>query len=860
MTAFAINSGGTTDWDSLSGGSVNATLDTYTISNASTLRINTDSYQCANHSAAFGSLDNVGYAGIGGKCLIDPTAVRVIPFDTGSGNVPAIGTTISQGGVSGALLGVWADWQSEPLAAGAAMPAAGYIKIKSVTGDTFGPGALIGIGASATGPDVQGWIEVRGADTAAITVPRIGQFEVKQAWFELGTTSGSRGQIIACPTTGTASAYIPGIWIETAAGSGVYERYCSMGARAASAADPTDKRGLVFWQTTAGIRIGNDGTNNVGYLPPAGCKVRVPAVLLTCCTRTAGSGSGPRVAPNATLATRQEFVTNASGDVAIDGAMVQWYANFVQPYRLVLKRSCVLDTMTATKVVAPLDVDDVIVSTDGSTTQTALTVGQTFSPGVIANSTFARLSLAASGQYVAANNYSSDVTFSNVRCVALTNRGHAVVGTLTNNAATRTKFYSCEFIGARCVFFGGGSGIELVNCQYADRFSGQTDSTYAQYAIDVSAGLVRLMIDGVGFMGLPNVHPYSAVIRTGGGCSDVTIRNIGTFASPLDLGSANASGYLYSSAQSNERMRIQRCYVVNTRIGLAQTHSGDIGVIYENSAGDYSDTTQFSQLEGLVRGVGVIGGTLSGTAVFGTHWADKFASATTGLIEVFGNEPTVASAAQCQVTGGSALFDAFGNVLLVAVGDQVTWEMPYFALGHTAAADAAPTLTGTNTANLSYEFQYALDGGYNGTWLALSRANWFAVGAIDPATGIRLKIRATCVTASVANALAHLRLYTETTSAAQSTNLYPLEAYTLTLTGLVAGSDIVVLAAGTETLRDAVDAHPGTSYGYVYETPESVDIAVYKPGQIPFFIRNYALGAGNASLPVAQVADATYVE
>ena len=53
MAAFTPNTGGTVNWDTLSGGSTNATLDTYTISNGTTLLIDTGSYQCANHSTAF---------------------------------------------------------------------------------------------------------------------------------------------------------------------------------------------------------------------------------------------------------------------------------------------------------------------------------------------------------------------------------------------------------------------------------------------------------------------------------------------------------------------------------------------------------------------------------------------------------------------------------------------------------------------------------------------------------------------------------------------------------------------------------------------------------------------------------------
>lgn len=113
MTAFSINTGGTVYFDQLSGGSTNATLDVYTISNNTTFVIRTDSYACPNHSTAFGSLDYVSPSGLGGKLKFDPTYTRQISYTGGSGTVPAYGTTISQGGVSGVFLGVWAGWQSQ---------------------------------------------------------------------------------------------------------------------------------------------------------------------------------------------------------------------------------------------------------------------------------------------------------------------------------------------------------------------------------------------------------------------------------------------------------------------------------------------------------------------------------------------------------------------------------------------------------------------------------------------------------------------------------------------------------------------------------------------------------------------------
>lgn len=855
MTAFACNSGGVENWDSKTGGSVNATLDSYTISNGTTLLIDTDTYQCANHSTAFGSVDTVTFSGTGGKLKVDGTNVRVIPYNAGTGNVPAIGTTISQGGVSATLLGVWSGWQAEPTAAAAAMPASGYIKVKNKTGGDFAAGALTGIGASATGADVVGWIEVRGADTAAVTVPRLGAFEVTGDWFELGTTNGTRGQVIPCPTTATVAGVFPGVWIETASGSGVYERFSGAGSIVALSTIPTDERGKIVWQTTSGIRIGSDGTNNVGFLPPTGCKVRIPNVIFTCCTRTA-SGSGPRVLPNATLATRQEFVTTAAGDIAIDKAVLQWCGNFLQAYRADVTNSAVSDSLILNEIAGPVNVDNVIVSPTQAQLNFALYMLSCFAGGTVQNALFTRFSLATSGAYVNICNYSKGVTFSNVKSQTLLNRGTAATGTWSATQTVDCTWDNCTNIGGRMTH-GSAQYPIVTNYHYADNFSGTTGTSNGHYALDFQTGCVGWKVDGVDFMGLTNVHPYNGVVNTSA-CYDWKLRNIGSTSSALDMGSANACGVIINGGGNNDTGLIQRCYTSNTRTGPYAFLNSDNNITIETVAGDYADTSVIAALNTIAKGVRLTGTTTGQTSVYGTHWKDSFTSATVGKIEILCNEPTTASAAQCAITSGSPKFNSAGQVALTVVGQQVTWEMPYFAKGHTALANLAPTLTGTNTGNLTYEFQYDKGAGYNGTWLTLNATNLNGAGAITPATGVKLKVRATCATANAGNLLTQIAIPTVTNSTAQNEQ-YPLDTITLTLTGLVAGSDVTILAAGTETVRATQEENAGTTYAYTYETPESVDIAIYNPGYMPFFIRGYSLGSSNASLPCAQVADVSYL-
>src|SRR5574343_1902371 len=144
----------------LDGGVARTANEAMAIGNGARLTVRTDTRVHANAPASFtGTLGNPTFTDIGGELFIDATAVRWLAYDTGSGNVPAIGTSITQGGVSGYLLGVWATLSSGPTAVGAAMPASGFIKLREVTARPYATGALTGIGASATAADVAGWIE-----------------------------------------------------------------------------------------------------------------------------------------------------------------------------------------------------------------------------------------------------------------------------------------------------------------------------------------------------------------------------------------------------------------------------------------------------------------------------------------------------------------------------------------------------------------------------------------------------------------------------------------------------------------------------------------------------------------------------
>lgn len=195
--------------------------DTYNITGG-TLLIDQDSRYGLeqNTSAILGAV--TGSASSGGNLIIDGTLVRLIPYDNGSGNVPASGTTISGASGSGKLIGVYSALNVAPTTAGSAMPAAGYIKIKQWNESAFVENeALSGIGADVDadptfgGTDRAGWIEVVAQEGSNLSMRRLlnqSQDMITGAWYLVGTTGGSRTDTYQIPYQG-ANLYIPGVQV-----------------------------------------------------------------------------------------------------------------------------------------------------------------------------------------------------------------------------------------------------------------------------------------------------------------------------------------------------------------------------------------------------------------------------------------------------------------------------------------------------------------------------------------------------------------------------------------------------------------------------------------------------------------------
>jgi len=839
--------------------------------NGGILTVRTDSRWHVNSAVSMtGTLGAVTISStLGGGYYIDATTVRWLAYTGGTGNVPAIGTSITQGGVSGYFLGVWASLTATPTAVGAAMPATGFIKFREVTGGAYAAGALTGIGATASGADVVGWIEVAHDQSIAITVPRIGKFQTRGSWFELGTTTGAANQLVTLPTNGSSTNYTPGVWIATTASPATdddYEFWPAIPAALFITANfGTDVRSkFVCMETNGQVRIGHNGTVAVGNVPAASRAIRVPNIFL----RHATTGArATNVLPSSTLGTRPDFVTTSAGYIDMENCLCDWYLQFQQPYYVKMHRVATFDTIDIQECATALSMVDCGSGTSQTMANSPITFLSNRQGGTVSKFVGARYANTNSGHCVSITSCSGQTldrikTGSNMQ-FARAAAAYFNLATSDNIAITNCEITSCTLALTTCF------NISANNVDFCDRWVGGTLTTTP---INIGLGLTSSNCVFNNFTvgknaAVAGCTPYNPCFTTTG-CTDFKIRNFGTrstMISAAGLG-ANTPVSVWSSGGNNQRNKVQRAYLTPTRTSALVTINSDYGNEFYDVYGDFADVVTIAGINEKVKKYGGTTTTTGQTSVYGTHFYDVFTADTSGHLVLAFNEPTATSLPYITTVAGTPVFTSTGSVIMAAVNDEIIWEQDYYTLGVTALTNSAPLVTGTNVAYSSgplwgnHNIYYQLDPGtgvYGGSWKNFTAAN-LSGETVSASVGFRLKIRIVCATAATTNLVTFIRILTTSTLAAQRDNLYPLDLTTLTLTGLVTGSDIVVLDAGTETERVNVNSHSGTTYPFIYSTTGNVDIGVFKTGYVPFYIRNYPLTTQAASVPVAQIVDRNY--
>lgn len=772
MTAFTITSPVNIDTLTPKTGG-----DTYTI-NGGELIIDSDTRYSKNATPTTGSLwARTISSTLWGKIKIDGKNCFYVAYTGGIWNVPVAWTTISQGGTSAELLGVWSAWNVPPTTAGSAMPATWYIKFKNKTG-SFSAWALTGIGATCSGVEEVWVIEVNVRWPSATTVPRLWDFIIDWDDYYAGVTTGVRGQTIQLPASLPNTFYFY-VEIETSPWSNIYEKYPTVILQNANS--PTDEvTGKVVFRDNQGlITIGSDGINNVFYLPPAGCKIRTPNIVLTT-TSTTGFWTNTLVA---SLLGRWSFTTTWGGAIDIRKCHMLWYMNLIQAFSVRLEDVWYDNACLLIEVASPLLLKNNVCSyTFTSTTSTGFNIQYcTNKDNLIEND----ISVSHVG-----GNLTHKIRFDQ-SVATIRNANHFYLTTTTSSTvcgilALQSDLkieWTIQTIWGRN-FFSQATTFDIENILYGQSWISPASAAFlSAVAIDIKAkGIVR------GFSVTdPLKAPYWPVFLVATSW-ELETRNIGTFASPIDLG--NRSAYVFSH-NTNAVGKMKRCYFKNTRTGFI-LWDNSTPLTIENSSWDYNDNQNILGINSLSKWIWCTNSVLAQSSVYWYHFADIFNSETTGRLVIACNEPTTETASYV-ITTGTARFTSANGVIMPTLWDSVTWEWQYKIKGHTGFQNTAPTLTGTNTGNMSYEYALDTGSGY-GAWTLLSGANLSA--ETISSDGFKIKVRVTTITADTGNVLNFLRIDTTTTATDQSTKLYPLDLTNVTFTGVEIGANVGLIQSG----------------------------------------------------------------
>jgi hypothetical protein len=705
--------------------------------NNSSLVINSDT-RWGQQAAVLGAV-TISSA-LGGTVTLDGRDVWWIPFDASSGLVPAlgaVGVNDVTGSIAGAgeFLGVFPTTMLAPLTAGSAMPSSGFIKLRRKTASfvdneimTFAGGATATIN-SATGGQV-GWIHVVGAEASTITVPRLGKLTSIGDYFQLGVTNGLDDQTFQFPIADTCPAF----QMETAVGSGVYEWWLCAGDRWGTATQfvSTDERGKYFGinKTTGVITIAQRATNACGFKPIAGLRVRIPNVI----TSSSTSANWALNTVNATAATRYDLTTTNAGEIDIQHMTGNWFLSASSAFSVSIKNSALL-AVTISNLALQANIENIGFGIDTSIDLNTLIASGLFSGLTIKNCRTGRYgSFVSGGAAFSVSDCKSllieDTQVELFGAAASTERGISTVKSIILNRCVDVIMTNIKVI-CGTLSFNTCSNVVITNYKSADRLNGTTTATVAGYAVEFTASTANVLMDGYSslYPDIANIHPYLGIVSCVA-TSNLEVRNIGTPTARFEGGTVNAAAVFFAASTSTN-ITLRRCYFQNLRLGLFTIPNTNSVMTIENVWGDGNDSTQFNMLATTPKGGYWLPTSTGATAVYGTHVNDGFVSSDNGRIQFAANEALATTTDQIAITGGTPKFSSAGSIQMPTVGDQVTWTMPYFAIGHTGLGGQALTsIVGINLASMDYDYQIDTGSGFS-TWKHLMTVRTRASGGVS---------------------------------------------------------------------------------------------------------------------------------
>jgi hypothetical protein len=649
------------------------------------------------------------------------------------------------------------------------------------------------------------WNGTHGAAMSFISTDVRGKF-FGQYWrrSDCATTSGSN--VITC---GDTTGLVPGMPIRASAGfttnSMLYVMDVTGPTTFTVAANSNDTgTNRIFNGRPPVLELAHRATYDCGFKPASGCKIRIPNVFIsTSHAGVAGTGQWQGQAVDEAAADRWDLTTNAAGAVLLDTVSSTAILSTTNAFSVDMRRCGLSLTVAHANTAGEPYLEDCAIGLSGETASTAFSFTNQFTGVTLKNCKGVRYS----------DDNNTAIYFSDCANVTLEDTIGIIFGSTT--ALTRSNSNPKSLFIQRCFdvnvtnYIGIGSGVQtaqvtranFLNTQYADLLNSFTTTTGPVSAFAITSTSSDIFIDGFSSFGnLERVHPYTAILLLSGSASGIEFRNLGTAAAPYDMGSSNGCAHIVS-ASVVLNVTLRRLYSYRPRTTAVTLANTVQNVIIDNVWADDDDVQAIAASACLCRGCRWTNSTTGQTAVYGRHWEDAFTSETAGRLLIACNEALESTEDQVTIDVGTGSgFTSAGGLSMAISGDNAIWEMPYFALGHTAFANAEPTITGANTSNHTFEFQYDLGSGYNGNWLPLTGAELSGIGAINPATGFRLKVSATVNTASNTNRLSYIRMDTVTDATSQQI-AYPFPVATNhgIITNIEVGSRVQVYNVTTDS-------------------------------------------------------------
>jgi len=624
-----------------------------------------------------------------GELYIDATETWWIPFDASTGNVPALGTRgtpdVTRSGTNvGEFLGVFTALGVAPSASGGAMPATGFVKLRTKSATlndndvlTFTGGATITIN-SATGGQ-RGWLHFVGAEgtnatTGYVVIPRLGAVTTRGDWFVLGTSNGTANQTFQY----YVADFVPALQVETGNGTNVWEWWGYAVSGDFTTVVGTDERGRYFTSTSAGVITFGGGTN--GKLPPNGARIRVPNIHVSSST---SANWAANTFNTATQTNRFEF--NSTGgiidmrNVAMNGVVISRNApNFI--------------VSDSARVFA------------GNFVHFASTYN--FNVSYVNCASFQTSGAGtATGAFSVTNCTAVQIT----SCIVL--NGKSIDPFLINycNGVNISSLTIASLAITNVISLTGCTDVIMSSFNISPR-SYEAAATSTSYGISLN-NCVGVLIDTVTPWQGTRV-PGQTIIIASNQTKNLRIRNIGTRASPVNM----STGRYAVSLTNVSDVFISRVYTTGgnqTVDSIVSNFNGDNIVVSDCgdpvsttaialSATAPTNTTWFKRNASggskIFQTTIQNGRTPNSFGAFGTHFFEEEVSSTEIQLAInCGTEKSSYAKSIAAYTDdvGTILRDGTNGLLLRTLNDQVTWTWNYLIRGLTGFTATAPQIIGT---------------------------------------------------------------------------------------------------------------------------------------------------------------------